>query len=527
LSRLAALAGLVLTVLAASQLTATEDAPVDVLIRGGTIYPGGAAPFTGDVAIVGDRIMAVSRRLRLPAKRVIDAKGLIVAPGFIDPHAHLESGLTADDPERRLVEPFLMQGVTTAFVGNDGFGRVDVGTLLGSAQAKPVGINFATFTGFGSIRARVIGNARRAPTPGELAQQMELVRQAMCEGALGLSTGLFYAPQSFAETAEVVALAKVAGELGGTYDTHLRDESNYTVGLAASVDEAVAIARQARIPVHISHIKALGVDLHGTAPAIVAKVVQARAEGLAITANQYPWAASGTSLAAALVPLWAQDGGRTALLERLEDTALAGRLRSEIAENLRRRGGAGSLLVGEGRWRGKRLDAIATAMNTDPVSAAIAAIREADVATVSFNMTEGDITAFMRQPWVFTGSDASTGHPRTWGSFARKYAVYVRERRVVTLREFIDRSSALTADAFGLAERGRLRVGAFADIAVFDPATYAARATYEAPERPAAGMRYVLVNGALAVEGGRLTGVAAGRALANTRALALCRSRSQ
>ena len=501
--------------------------PADLLIRGGAVYPGGAAPFTGDVAVRGARIVAVGPRLRVAAKRTIAARGLIVAPGFIDPHAHMEGWLTADDPRRRLVDPFLMQGVTTAFVGNDGFGTTEVAALLASAQGKPVGINYATFTGFGSIRAKVIGAARRTPTAAELARQQTLVRQAMCDGALGLSSGLFYAPQSFAETAEVVALARVAGEMGGTYDTHLRDESNYTIGLAAAVEEAIAIAREGRIPIHISHIKALGVDVHGLAPAIIARIERARAEGLAVTANQYPWAASGTSLVAALAPLWAQDGGRAALLERLADPALAERLRGEIAENLRRRGGAESLLVVEGRWKGQRLDAIATAMGADPVSAAMAAIGQADAATVSFNMAEADIAAFMRQPWVLTGSDASTGHPRTFGSFARKHAVYVRERGLLSLREFVDRSSALTADAFGLADRGRLRVGAFADVAVFDPATYAARATYDAPDIAAVGMRYVLVNGRVAVDNGGLTGVAAGKALANDRARRLCRQQAQ
>lgn len=517
-----------LTVMLAALLAGCATAPeppleADLLIRGGTVYPGGAAPFTGDVAIRGDRIVAAGPRLHVAAKRTIDASGLVVAPGFIDPHAHMEGWLTADDPQRRLIEPFLMQGVTTVFVGNDGRGRVDIGGLLASAKTKPVGINYASFTGFGSIREQVIGAARRAPTAAELAQEKALVREAMCDGALGLSTGLFYAPQSFAETDEVVALAKVAGALGGSYDTHLRDESNYNIGLAGAVDETVGIARDARIPVHISHIKALGVDVHGMAPAIIARIEKARAEGLAITANQYPWEASGTSLTASLMPLWALDGGRVALLQRLADPSLAERLRTEIAENLRRRGGAGSLLVVEGRWKGRRLDAIAAAMGTDPVGAAIAAIREADASTVSFNMAEADIAAFMRQPWVFTGSDASTGHPRTWGSFARKHAVYVRERQVLNLREFIDRSSTLTAETFGLTDRGRIAAGAFADVAVFDPQAYAARATYEAPDLPAAGMRYVLVNGALAVEDGRMTGVTAGRALPNTRAQALCR----
>ena len=503
-----------LALVVAGCATAPLPPQADVLIRGGTIYPGGAAPFVGDVAVRGDRIVAVGKRLPARAAKTIEARGLIVAPGFIDPHAHVEGRLTSDDGRQRLVEPFLLQGVTTTLVGNDGFGPVDVKPLLASAVARPVGINYATFTGFGSIRSKVIGSARRAPTPAELAEEQRLVRRAMCDGAIGLSTGLFYAPQSFSETGEVVALAKAAGALGGIYDTHMRDEGNYGAGLAASVAEAISIAREARIPVHISHIKALGVDVHGQAPAIIAMIERARAGGAEVTANQYPWAASGTSLVAALVPLWAQDGGRAAMLRRFDDPALRVRLEGDIAENLRRRGGAASLLVVEGRWKGQRLEAIARKLGVDPLRAAMAAIREGDAATISFNMAPADIDAFMRRPWVMTGSDASTGHPRAYGSFAEKYAAYVRGNKVLTLREFVDRSSALTADSFKLADRGRLRPGAFADIAVFDPATYAARASYERPELTATGMRYVLVNGALAVEDGAMTGAAAGRALA-------------
>jgi N-acyl-D-aspartate/D-glutamate deacylase len=494
----------------------------DLLIRGGTVYPGGAEPLTGDVALSGDRIVAVGKQLAVTAERTIDARGMIVAPGFIDPHTHMESWLTADDAGRRLVEPFLMQGVTTAFVGNDGGGTTEIATLLASAKAKPVGINYGTFTGFGTIREQVVGNDRRPPTPVELEREEALVRRALCEGAFGLSTGLFYAPQSFSHTDEVVALAKVAGALGGVYDTHLRDEANYTVGLAAAVDEVITIAREARIPVHISHIKALGTDVQGMAPAIISRVEAARRAGLSVTAGQYPWEASGTSLVASLIPLWAQDGGRKAMLTRFDDPANAARLKVEIAENMRRRGGAQSLLIVEGRWKGRRLDAVAEATGTDPVAAAIAIIREGDPATISFNMAESDIEAFMRQPWTMTDSDASTAHPRVYGSFARKYAVYVKQRRVLSLREFIDRSSALTADWFGIEDRGHLRPGAFADVVVFDPARYASRATYEQSDIVAAGVRTVIVNGRVAVSDGRLTGAAAGRAIAHTPPAGTC-----
>jgi N-acyl-D-aspartate/D-glutamate deacylase len=497
-------------------------ATADLLIRGGTVYTGSAAPFTGDVAVTRDRISAVGRHLAIRARRVIDAKGMIVAPGFIDPHTHAGDDLASNDPRKRLVPAFLMQGVTTAFIGNDGGGPIEVKAVLDRAKTKPVGINYATYTGFGTIRQSVIGEANRAPTEAELGRMKAFVARAMCQGALGLSTGLFYAPQSFSKTDEVVALAGEAAQHGGYYDSHIRDESSYTIGLKAAVDEAIMIGRLGHIPVHISHIKALGVDVQGQAPGIIAKIDAARAQGVNVTASQYPWNASGTSLVAALVPLWAQDGGRAALLTRFDDPSLAARLRADMSENLRKRGGADNLLIVEGPFRNHRLSEIAKAHAMDPVAAAIAVIRRADPATVSFNQSEGDIAAFMRQPWVMTDSDASTGHPRVYGSFARKYAKYAVADHVITVRQFIERSSALTADWFHLGGRGHLRPGAFADIVVFDPKSYAARATYEQPTLFAAGVSTVLVNGVIAVDQGALTGRAAGRALSHQPAAGTC-----
>ncbi|MDP5277554.1 amidohydrolase family protein [Sphingomonas sp. DG1-23] len=505
----------VLLGIATLSLGAAPPAPrkVDLLIRGGTIYTGSAEPFVGDVAIAGDRIVSVGRHAAVTAARVIDAKGMIVAPGFIDPHTHMGGDLASDDAAKRLVPAFLLQGVTTAFIGNDGGGSPDVAAVLGSAAVRPVGINYAAYVGFGAVREAVVGEADRAPTLAELGQMKRLVADAMCHGALGLSTGLFYAPQSFARTGEVAALAREAGKRGGVYDSHIRDESSYTVGLAAAIDEAIAIGREGGLPTHISHIKALGVDVQGHAPAIIAKVAAARRAGQKVTADQYPWSASGTSLVASLMPLWAQDGGRPALLGRFDDPALAGKLRAGITENLRKRGGADKLLIVEGKYLNRTLADVAKQLGQDPVDAAIAVIRIADPGVVSFNQSEADIAKFMAMPWVMTGSDASGGHPRVYGSFARKYAKYARAERVITVRQFIERSSALTADTFGLAGRGHLRAGAFADVVVFDPRTYAARATYEQPTLTAQGVRTVIVNGVVAVDKGALTGKAAGRAL--------------
>ncbi|RDE07062.1 N-acyl-D-amino-acid deacylase family protein [Sphingomonas aracearum] len=490
-------------------------ASADLAITGGTIYTGADAPFTGTVAVSGDRITYVGTA-SVKAGRTIDARGMVVAPGFIDPHTHVGAQLASTKAEARLVPAFLMQGVTTAFIGNDGGGELDSAKVLGAAAEKPVGINYATYVGFGSVRGAVVGAEKRDPTPAELDREKALVAAAMCGGAMGLSTGLFYAPQSFSKTEEVIALAAEAGKRGGYYDSHIRDESSYTVGLGAAIDEAIRIGREGHLPSHISHIKALGVDVQGQAPAIIAKVNAARAAGQDVTADQYPWSASGTSLVASLVPLWAQDGGRPALLKRFDDPALAARLHVDMAEGMRKRGGAATLLIVEGRHKGKRLSEVAQALGKPPIDAAIAVIREHDPAVASFNQSEADIAAFMQQPWVMTGSDASTGHPRVFGTFARKYRKYVVEDHVISLRDFIERSSALPADWFHLEGRGHLKAGAFADMVVFDPATYAPRATYEAPEQLATGVRTVLVNGRVAVDNGALTGTAAGRALPHT-----------
>ena len=517
--------------IAVPQGTAQTEVAADVILRGGTVYSGEAAPFRGDVAIRGDRITYVGPKAPGTATRTIDATGLIVAPGFIDPHTHVNEALASSDPAARLVLPFLTQGVTTAFIGVDGGGDPDIARTFGTAKAasgdgeaglgqsmRDFGINFAAYVGLGAVRAKVIGAADRAPTPAELAQMTDLVDKAMCDGALGLSTGLFYAPQSFAKRDEVVALAKAAAAKGGIYDSHLRDESSYTIGLAAAVDEALAIGRDAGIPVHIAHIKALGVDVHGQAGAVIAQIEKAQKAGQVVHADQYPWSASGTGLSAALLPRWAQDGGRAAMLKRFDDGATMARMRPEIAENLRRRGGPASLLItsGPAGVEGKTLEDVAKEQGVDPVDAAIAVLRQREAGVASFNQSEADIAAFMTRPWVVTSSDASRGHPRYYASYARKYATYVKDKRVLDLRRFIARSTTTTARLFGLEDRGELKAGAFADVIAFDPETFAPRADYADPALFSTGMRFVLVNGVLALEDGAPTGAAGGKPLPRT-----------
>ena len=501
---------------------------VDIVIRGGTIYTGAEEPpITGDVEVRGDRIVYVGPGRGTAAERTIDARGKIVAPGFIDPHTHPDSYIRAADARTRLNLPWLAQGVSTLVVGGDGTGTPDIAADTRKLEASGIGTNVAAMVGFGAIRTRVLGRVDRAPTPAESEQERALATAAMCQGALGLSTGLFYAPQSYATTDEVIAVAAEVGRRGGLYDTHQRDESNYTIGLLASTREAIAIGRAAGTPVHFSHLKALGVDLQGRAPALIAEIEAARRNGLRVTADQYPWLASGSSLDAALIPNWAVDGGYKALIARLAEPATLARIRHEMRENLRRRGGGEAILLTSAGhpWTGKTLGAAAAEWKVEPVDAALRILRVPNKAgagaagpgIASFNMADRDVHLIMKQPWVVPASDGSDGHPRQYASFPRKYRVYVRERRVISLGEFIRRSTGLTADIYGIAGRGYLQRGYFADVVVFDPKRYAPRADYVRPKLPAAGVDALLVNGRLALANGAATGVAAGRGLRRPR----------
>jgi N-acyl-D-aspartate/D-glutamate deacylase len=493
-----------------------RPASLDVLIRGGTVIDAtGAQPRVADIGIVGGRIVFIGRATRdRRATRTIDAAGLVVAPGFIDPHAHVLEDLSS--PGRAANLPYLMQGVTTVVTGNDGGGPTDIAGTLALWERQRIGTNAALLVGQGRVRAQVLGMSDASPTAEQLESMRALVGRAMADGALGLSSGLYYAPGSYASTEEVIELAKVAARAGGVYDTHLRDESSYSIGLLAAIDEAIRIGREADIAVNISHVKALGADVWGWSDSVVARIRAARAAGLRVTADQYPYLASGTSVGASLLPRWAQVGGGDSLRARLTDPISRARVVAEMERNLTRRGGAGSLLVtgsSDTAIVGKTLERIAAQRGLPPVQAAVDIILAGGASVASFNMSERDVETFMRQDFVMTGSDGSGGHPRKYGTFPRKLREYVLTRRVLTLAEMVHRSSALPARTFGLIDRGTLAEGSFADVIVFDTAAVADRATYEAPTRLAAGMRYVLVNGVLAVDRGEYTGALAGMAL--------------
>lgn len=491
---------------------------LDLIIKSDQIYDGDHdQPITGEIGIAGDRIVYVGQPEtgRFSALRVIDARGMVVAPGFIDAHTHSDRDMFTDDVKRRQVGYFLTQGVTTAVIGNDGNGSYEVAKQAAWLRERKIGPNAAMYVGFGPIRRNQLGEADLQPDAKQLDAMKSLVAKGMCEGAIGFSTGLFYAPQYFSKTDEVIALAKVAAQYGGIYDSHIRDESSYNVGLIGSIGEVVRIAREAGIPANVAHIKALGKSVEGQSGAIIRLIEEAHRQGLRITADQYPWLASSTHFSAAVLPPWMLDGGRSAMLKRFDDPGLQERLRRDMAENLRLRNGPEAILFSQGnpKYVGKTLQQVARDIHSDPVAAAIAVLREDDIVIASFNQSNDDVKAFMQRPWVMTSSDSFHGHPRTVASFAQKYREYVVNQRVISLASFIRSSTSFSADTLGISRRGRLQPGYFADLVVFDPANYAPRATYVKPEELSTGVMATVVNGELVVDRGVLTNQLPGRPL--------------
>lgn len=501
--------------------TPAEPTEVDTIIAGGMVFDGtGATGRSIDIAILDDRIVYVGEDAdaRFRARNTIDAVGLVVAPGFIDPHTHADADLVSSDADRRANKAFAFQGVTTVLVGNDGFGDYRIADMASAALESGVGTNVAWLVGFGAVREEVLGRADREPDASELGQMGALTRQAMCEGAWGFSTGLYYVPQNFAKTEEVVALARIAAEFGGYYDTHMRDESTYNVSVTGALAETLKIGREAGLPVHIAHIKALGPAVWGHSARMIVMIEEAQASGQQVSADQYPWEASGTRISNALVPRWALEGGLEALRERLAKPEQRLAIRAGIEEAIDRRGGADRLLVtgalGEAEVEiGKTLEQFARDQSMAPADAAIAVLRTGDARLASFNMNPDDIAAFAARDWVVTGSDGSTGHPRKYASFPKAYRDLVVDGGMMDMARFVRRSSGQTADIIGLQGRGYLKPGYFADVVVLDPERFAPRATYSAPEELSSGVVHLLVNGEPVIRGGKQTGQLPGRPL--------------
>ena len=486
----------------------------DLLITNGTVYTGESNQSQSlDIAVCGQVIcgLYVSGSQSVQAKKVIDATGKIVSPGFIDPHTHSLAELKSKDKNHNL--NYLTQGVTTVVNGNDGGGPVDIKAVATALEDNGIGTNVALFVGHGSLREQVMGRAERFSTPQELNEMSTLLTTAMEAGAIGLSTGLYYVPGSYANTEEVITLAKIASKYNGIYDTHLRDESTFNIGFISALSEAINIAKEADIHLHLAHIKALGVDVWGQSEEAIAKIEQAQKAGISISADQYPWLASGTKLRSAVMPKWVMADSQEAFHKRLNQAELAVQLNLEITENIRRRGGPDSLYITEFKDKdlvGLNLKQVAEVKKLSPVDAAIGLVQEGDVRVASFNMSPKDVEKFMVQPWVVTSSDGTNGHPRKYASFPKKYQSYVVKKQLLSIADFINRSSSQTAQLLGLSKRGALKENYQADIIVFDPGNYSPKADFSHWNKYSVGVEQVIVNGKLVIENEQYQNILAG-----------------
>ncbi|MCH7687968.1 MAG: D-aminoacylase [Planctomycetes bacterium] len=511
----------VTTLLSAVHSTAAQEIiDADILLKNGTIYDGsGKAAVQGDVAIRGDRIVAVGKFQVGAVNMQLDCTGLVIAPGFIDLHNHSDRQVIS--PKTRGNVNYLMMGCTTVLTGNCGSGPVDVGEYYNKIDAAGAGTNVAHLLPQGALRNDVMATADRAPTADELQQMKQLAAKAMQDGAWGMSTGLIYVPSSYAKTDELIEIAKVIAKHNGIYASHIRNEN---VQLLAAVDEAMQIGKQAGLPVHISHFKSSGRDSWGLVRRAAEMIEKARQSGQTVTADQYPYIASSTSLDAILIPTWARSGGRKKLIERFDDPELSKRIRDAMAENLVKRNGGEAVRIASYSkrqdWVGKNLVQISTAEKITPLQLAEQISRNGGAAIVNFSMNEDDVRHIMQIAWVATASDGGAKipgpdrpHPRSYGTFSRKIGHYSLREKVLPLEQAIRSGSGLPADILGLKDRGYLKKGMFADILVFDPQEFIDTATFDNPHQYSLGAKYVFVNGQPAVFNGHPTGALAGKAL--------------
>jgi N-acyl-D-amino-acid deacylase len=502
-----------LLILAVSPALRAQD--YDLLILGGRVIDGtGRAAYAGDIAVRGDRIVALGA-LTGTARTEIDARGLVVAPGFIDVHTHSE-----DICDLPVAENFLRMGVTTIVTGNCGGSKLDVGEFFRDIERTKVAINVATLIGHNTVRGQVMGGSfARPPTADELAKMCAYVEQAMQDGAVGLSTGLIYLPGTFAKTDEIVALAKVAAAHGGIYASHMRTEGN---GIKGAIDELLTIAREAKIPAEVSHIKLSGPSAWGRADEIAAYLDQARAEGLKITHDQYAYTASSTGISQ-LIDAEFREGGRDRYKARLADPATKARMVAEMKDSIAKgkRGDYSYAVVAsfkaDKRYNGKTIPQAAKLFRgADTLDDQIETILNIELRGgaqgVFHGMSEPDLKKFLALPQTMIASDSgvrkfgdAVPHPRGYGNNARVLARYVRDQHVLTLEEAIRKMTSLPATTFHLRDRGELRPGAIADLVIFDPEKVSDPSTYDDPHHYAIGFRDVIVNGAPVIRASQLT----------------------
>ncbi|MDG1571269.1 D-aminoacylase [Robiginitalea sp. M366] len=500
----------------------------DLLLKGGMVYDGsGGPPQIADIGIRGDSIAAIGDLGDAQAQRVLEVGGMAVSPGFIDLHTHLDPVMTHSD-----CESHLRQGVTTSLGGPDGSSPWPFDAYLDSLSNLGVGMNVGYLIGHNTVRRNVMGLDNRAPTPEELEQMKAQVALAMEEGAWGISTGLKYLPGSFSETEEVVALSRVASEAGGIYTSHLREEG---LEIFASVQEAITISEQADITVVLTHHKVIGKPMWGKSRETLAMVDSARAKGLDVRIDQYPYNASYTGISV-LIPAWARAGGQEAFLQRLADPILRDSIHAGVVFNiLNDRGGDDLARIQFARvsWmpelEGKTLKYWCEQQGLEPTlengaDLVLDAQKRGGASCVFFAMDEGDVQQIMQHPYTMIASDGRLvnpgeghPHPRWYGTFPRVLGKYVREEKRLPLETALYKMTGLPAHTMGLSDRGYLRVGMKADVTVFDPETVADRATFEKPHQYPDGIPYVIVNGHLAVDEGELVPAKNGRVLRKTK----------
>jgi N-acyl-D-amino-acid deacylase len=501
----------------------TSAQQFDTIIRNGRIVDGTGNPwYVTDIGIVDDRIVRIADLSTADAGRVIDASGLVVSPGFIDPHTHALRGIF-DVPN---AESALLQGVTTLTEGNDGSSPFPIDEHFAAITEKQISPNWGVFVGQGTIRARVIGSEDRDPSTEELEEMKSMVSQAMEQGALGISTGLFYVPGSFTPTEEVIELSKVAAEHKGIYISHMREEA---AQLLDSVQETIRIGEEAGIPVQMTHHKVIGVENWGASIDSLRMVDEARARGVDITIDQYPYTASQTGITA-LIPQWAQEGGRERLLQRINSNETRQTIKDEVVfKILYDRGGGDpkNVFISRNSWdpemAGKNLADLSIERGLEPTPENAAdvvfdIIRGGGATAVYHAIGPDDVDRIMQHPATAIGSDGPVGifgegtpHPRQYGTFARVLGLFVRERGIISLEEAVRKMSSQSARRLGIHDRGLITEGYFADIAIFDADEIIDKATFEDPHQYAVGMKYVLVNGELVVENGQHTGARPGR----------------
>jgi len=528
----ALLAACILAACAPVERTAPrEKQAFNLVLAGGFVWKGsGSHPVEADVGIRGDRIVAIGDLRDFSADQRIAVDGLAVVPGFIDIHSHAVRSSRADSglfthPD---AENYIRQGVTTVIGGPDGRSELSIAKLLSDFESTPASVNFGTFIGHNTVRKAVMGREDRAPTPGELDAMKQLVETGMTDGAYGLSSGLKYIPGAYSKTEEVIELARVAGAHSGIYISHMREEG---LGLINSVKETIRVGEEADLPAQITHHKAMGVEMWGASVATLDLVDAANARGVDVSSDQYPYAASSTGISV-LFPAWSLAGPREEQLARLRDPEIRARIKEGVVFNLiHDRGGddPSRIAIADCKWdaslNGKNFAEVLRErgqdVNMDMAAELAMEIQEnGGCAGVFHAMSDEDVTRIMQHPRTMIASDGGiyvpgegVPHPRNYGTFARILAHYVRDTGIISTGEAIYKMSKMPAQRIGLTDRGRIQVGAMADIAVIDLDTVQDHASFENPHQYASGVQYVLVNGQLVLEDGKMTGRRPGRAL--------------